>query len=202
MQLWFSLGNDSLSCLDLSDHTHTHTQRNGPGCQRCQWGLQMREDHHTLHSSNGQADGRLLCSLCLGWWLYSSGCYALPAAQHRATIYGVLFLPHTSLCYSLPLLFICTFFSPPPSLHLFFYSLWVCAGVCVLGAINSQFHSSSNFCCWGSELLAQCYKVLLPSFFSPLPSFFLADRTFGHAKTFRWQSCSVAEKVSLDCIKL
>lgn len=62
-------------------HTHTHTQiltlRHVPGWQRCQWGPRMRKDCHTLRSSNGQADGSLFCSLCLGWWLYSSGCYTL-----------------------------------------------------------------------------------------------------------------------------
>lgn len=166
-------------------HRHTHTQRNGLGCQRCQWGLQMREDHHTLHSSNGQADGRLLCSLCLGWWLYSSGCYALPAALHQAAIYGVLFLPHTFLCFSLPLLFICTFFSffSSSSLGLFFYSLWVCLGsVCLARSTAVSFQL--ELLLLGEWVIGSVLEsVATFRFFS----FFLADQTFGHAKTFQWQ---------------
>lgn len=71
-----------------------HTNRKVPGCQRCQWALHMRADCHTLHSCNGQADGRLLCSLCLSWWLYSSGCCALPAALHWAHNLWAPFLSH------------------------------------------------------------------------------------------------------------
>ena len=87
-------------------HTHTHTYRI-VGCQR---GLKMRGDPRTLYSSNGQADGRLLCSLCLSWWLYSSGCLA-----SLQPYVGLRFIELSSSltrpsCYSL-LLFICTFFS-------------------------------------------------------------------------------------------
>lgn len=151
-------------------------QRNVLSCQQCQWGLQMRVERHTLHFSNGQADGRLLCSLCLGWWLYSSRCYTLPTASHQPQFIDLspLFSP---LLYSLSLLFICSFCF---SLGLVSCSRCVCLSACK----KSNSHSSHNFSCWGREPLAWFLETTVTF------SSFLADCGFGYTNICWRQSCS------------
>lgn len=142
--LWFGLSKGISSCMDFRKREKMCTHINVLGCQRCQWGLKMRVDRHTLYSSNGQADGRLLCSLCLGWWLYSSGCSSSLQPCTRVAIYRALLSPRTSLCCSLSLLFICTFFVLVCTLSIFFSFLFfvqsVLVSVCLApkGLFNSS----------------------------------------------------------------
>lgn len=85
------------------------------GCQWCQWGLKMRVDCAPLYSSNGQADGRLLCSLCLGWWLYSSGGPASLQPCVRPRFIELSSPQHAPLLFSRAVIYLSFHFS----LHIF-----------------------------------------------------------------------------------
>ena len=161
-----------------------HTHRNVPGCQRCQWGLQMRVNRHTLYSSNGQADGRLLCSLCLGWWLYSSGCS--PSLQPCTRLRFIelslsVALPPSAIlshCYLFVLFFVF-------SLHLFLFFLRVGAGV--LCAWHQKGLLLKNLCCWGSHWLCVGKCCSLPFSFL-LKTFFLFFFFFWHTEVLVTQT--------------
>lgn len=132
----------------LWKHMRTHREML-PGCRQCQWGLKMRIDHDTLYSGNGQADGRLLCSLCLGWWLYSSD-YSASLQPRVGLRFIELSSPHMPLCYSVALLFICTFYF---SLHIFYF-LSFCRGLHLLHNIKGYFIPARRYGSGGNKLLA------------------------------------------------